>query len=152
MDRRQQVVGGGVERRAAVEHAQAETGEQGGHPLAVDDRQAAAYRERRRAFQARIAALDLLAHVGDVEVRDDADLGEQRRGRIGVVGVDVDLERGRVTDHEHRVADPLQLARVPALLEARAGDREVGAVAEGRGGVLGVGDAGRAVMLERRRL
>ena len=56
-------------------------------------------------------SLDLLAHVGDVEVRDRAGAGEQRGGALGVVGVDVDLERRRVADDEHRVADLLERAR-----------------------------------------
>ena len=99
-----------------------------------------------------VAALDLLAHVGDVEVGDDAGVGEQRGGRVGVVGVDVDLERGLVADDEHRVAELLQRGDEAALLQAGAGDREVGAVAERRRGVLGMGDPGGAVMLERRRL
>ena len=54
------------------------------------------------------ALLDLLVHVGDVEPGDLADAVEQRGRALGLVGVDVDLQRRRVADHEHGVADPLE--------------------------------------------
>ena len=89
-----------------------------------------------RGRQALVALGDLDAHVGHVEMGDDAVVGEHRGGGVGIVGVDVDLERGRVADDEHRVAEPLERGDEGALLELLAGDREVGAVAERRGGVL----------------
>ena len=70
-------------------------------------------------FQALVAGLHLLAHVGDVEVGDDADLGEQRGGRVGVVGVDVDLEGGLVAHDEHGVSELLQFGDVAALAPGR---------------------------------
>ena len=47
-------------------------------------------------------------HVGDVEARDLADAVEERGRALRLVGVDVDLERVRVADDEHRVAEPLE--------------------------------------------
>ena len=79
-------------------------------------------------------------------------VGEQRRRGVRVVGVDVDLQRRRVADDEHRVAELLELRDEPALLEPGAGDGEVRAVAVGARGVLRVGDARGGVVLERRRL
>ena len=52
--------------------------------------------------------LDLLEHVGHVEARDGARAGEQLRGALGRVRVDVDLERALVADDEHGVADRLE--------------------------------------------
>ncbi len=121
-------------------------------PLAVDHRQRAADGLRRWRAEALVARLDLLAHVGDVEVGDDARVGEQRRRGVGIVGVDVDLERRLVADDQHRVAEPLELGDEAALLEPGAGDGEVRAVAEGGRGVLGMGHARRGVVLERGRL
>ena len=53
---------------------------------------------------------DLLLHVGDVEARHGAGLGHQRGRRLRVVGVEVDLERRAVADHEHGVAERLELS------------------------------------------
>ena len=47
-------------------------------------------------------------HVGDVEPRDLAGAGEDRHRLLGVVGVDVDLERVRVADDEDGVAERLE--------------------------------------------
>ena len=63
------------------------------------------------------------------------------RRLLGLVGVDVDLQRRVVADDEDRVADRLQPRARSARLQAAAGDREVGAVAVGLARVLGVGDA-----------
>ena len=106
MDAGQQLVGRGVQRRAAVEHARAHALEELGHAVAVDDREHAA--EVQALLDAQGALLDLLVHVGDVEPRDRADAVEQARGALGLVGVDVDLERVGVADHEHAVAEALQ--------------------------------------------
>ena len=51
---------------------------------------------------------DLLAHVGDVEVGHLAGVLEEGDRGLGVVGVDVDLQRHLVADDEHRVAEALQ--------------------------------------------
>ena len=59
--------------------------------------------------EARGARGHLQAHVGDVEPRDRRGAVEQPGGELGIVGVDVDLERVAVADHEHRVADRLEL-------------------------------------------
>ena len=101
---------------------------------------------------ARRALLDLLVHVGDVEPRDLADAVEQVGRALRLVGVDVDLERVRVADHEHGVAEALEPRDPRPRLEALARDGEVRAVAVGRGRVLRVGDARRRVVLERRRI
>ena len=73
---------------------------------------------------------------------------------LGLVGVDVDLQRGCVADHEHAVADLPRAAPMNGVcVEVVAGDREVRAVAIGRGFVLGVRDRARArVVLELGRL
>ncbi len=81
----------------------------------------------------------LLAHVGDVEVRHLASPLEERHRRLGLVGVDMDLERRLVADDEDRVAQLLQPREELARGEAAAGDDEVGAVAEAA--VLVVGTA-----------
>ena len=60
------------------------------------------------------ALLDLLVHVGDVEAGDRADAVEQRGRPLGLVGVDVDLQRVRVADDEHGVADAAPAARATA--------------------------------------
>ena len=77
------------------------------------------------------ALLDLLVHVGDVEPRDRADAVEEAGRPLGLVGVDVDLERVRVADHEHGVAEALEPRDPRPGLEVLARDREVRAVAVG---------------------
>ncbi len=62
---------------------------------------------------------------------------------LGLVGVDVDLERGRVADDEDAVAERLERADPLGGLEAVAGDGEVRAVAVGRGLVVRMGDPHR---------
>ena len=47
------------------------------------------------------ALLDLLVHVGDVEAGDLADAVEERGRALGLVGMDVNLQRGRIADNEH---------------------------------------------------
>ncbi len=75
--------------------------------------------DSRRSGAARrsLSLLHLLVHVGHVEMGDHAGIGEQRRGGVGIVGVDVDLQRRRVADDEHGVSKLLQLVDEPALLE-----------------------------------
>ena len=73
-------------------------------------------------------------------------------GALGLVGVDVDLQRVRVADDEHGVADALQARDPRAGFEVLARDGEVRAVAVGRRVVLGLGDPRRRVVLQRRRL
>ena len=67
--------------------------------------------------QAGLALGDLRAHVGHVQARDLAGAGEDRDRRLRVVGVDVDLQRVRVADDEHRVAELLQRADSGAGVE-----------------------------------
>ena len=68
---------------------------------------------RRAAPQASRASrsLDLQAHVGDVEARDLAVVGEHGRRELGLVGVQMHLQRARVADHQHRVAELPPAAR-----------------------------------------
>ena len=69
--------------------------------------------------EARLALGDLLAHVGDVEVGDLADALEEGDRGLGLVGVDVDLQRRLVADDEDRVAEPLEPRQELAAGEAR---------------------------------
>ena len=103
-----------------------------------------------RLGQALAALGDLLGHVRDVEVRDLADLGEQRGHPLRLVGVQMDLQRVAVADDEHRVAEPLERVVPARRIEVLAGDREVRAVAERGRLVLRVGDAGGRVVRELR--
>ena len=91
---------------------------------------------------------DLLAHVGDVEVGDLPGALEERHRGLGLVGVDVDLERRLVADDQDRVADPLQPGQEVARGEAGAGDDEVGAVAEAAVLVVGAAEARRLVVVD----
>ena len=137
MDRGEQVVGRRVQCRASVEHAHAEALEQRAHPGAGHDRKrTTSGRAAVGPGEALVAALDLVVHVGDIEVRDDASPGEQGRRRVRVIGMDVNLERRRVPDHQHRVAELLELLDEEPLLEAAPGDREVRAVSIRARGVL----------------
>ncbi len=47
-------------------------------------------------------------HVGDVEALDRAGTVEDRHRALGIVGVDVDAQRVRIADDQHRVADVLE--------------------------------------------
>ncbi len=185
VDRREQVVGGGVERRAAVDRVHAELREHLAQPLAADrprrrrsdprgprPRRPAPTGGRVRSARARcrrsvpsdrapgadgradplVALGHLGAHVRHVEPRDLADAVEQRRRALGLVGVEVDLQRALVADHEHRVAERFELLDVARGAEARAGDGEVRAEPVRARAVLGVGDPGRRVVVQRRRV
>ena len=70
--------------------------------------------------QAGVALGDLRAHVGDVEARHLADAGEDRDRRLGIVGVDVDLQRRAIADDEDGVAQRLQGAHVARRRRAAA--------------------------------
>ena len=102
-------------------------------------RAAAAAVAGRRLAEARVALGDLHAHVGDVQARDLAGAVEHRRRVLGLVGVDVDLQRLRVADHEHRVAERLERLDEAAAAQPAAGDGEVRAEAVGARAVLGGG-------------
>ncbi len=104
-----------------------------------------------RHHETLVARLYLLVHVSHVEVRDDACVREQSRRGDGIVGVDVDLQRRRVADDQHRIADPLELGDELTLLERGAADGEVRAVTVGRRRVLRMRHAGGGVVLDGRR-
>ena len=55
-----------------------------------------------------VALGHLLVHVGDVEVRNLSVAREHRGRALGLVGVHVHLQRARVADDQHRVAERLQ--------------------------------------------
>ena len=90
-----------------------------------------AMRGRRTSLEKPLLALcSLVMHVRDLDALDDADRGTECEGLPRVVRVDVHLERGRVADHEERVADPLELLLERVLVELLALDDEHGAVAK----------------------
>ena len=138
VDPGQQLVGRRVERLAAGNDVGAELGEEPLEALAGGDREG----PRPPAVEPRPPLGDLLAHVGDVEVGDLAGPLEEGHRGLGLVGVDVDLERRLVADDEDRVAEALEAGQEVARGEAAAGDDEVGAVAVAA--VLVVGPAERA--------
>ena len=155
VDPREQLVGRGIQGGAAVQRVDAQPFEERRHARPRADRERAAARTNppTRAVpvcrQALRALLDLGMHVRDVQARDLAGGGEDRGRPLGLVGVDVDLERRCVADHEHAVADLLQRADERVRVEVVARDGEVRAVAVGRGLVLGMGHARRrGVVLE----
>ena len=87
--------------------------------------------DRAAAAEPRRALGHLLAHVGDIEPRHlAADGSEDRHRAVGIVGVDVDLQRRLVADDQHGVADLLESGDEIVALQPRAGDGEVRAVAE----------------------
>ena len=90
-------------------------------------------RRRRRPVGGRHASAtcSVMSAMSMWETRADA--GEQRGRGVRVIGVDVDLQRRRVADDEHRIADPLELADEMPLVQLGAGDGEVRAVPEGAG-------------------
>ena len=128
VDSRQQVVGRGVQRGAAVDRLDAELVEHLLQALTVDDRDRPAAQllaRRRRARDTacgarvdhsaagahrrelrghahpRFAFGHLGVHVGDIEVRNLAGRREHGRRERGLVGVQVHLQRARIADHEH---------------------------------------------------
>ena len=141
MDSRQQLVGGGVEGLAAGHDVGAELGEEALQALAGGDRE----HPGPPRLQPGAPFGHLLAHVRHVEVGDLAGVLEEGDGRLRLVGVDVDLERHLVADHQHRVAQPLQQGHELAPGQALPGDDEVGAVAEAAVLVVGAAEARRLV-------
>ena len=115
VDAGQQLVGRGVERLAAGDDVGAELGEEPLQALARGDGEGAGA----AALEPGAALGDLLAHVGDVEVGHLAGVLEEGDRGLGVVGVDVDLERRLVADDQHRVAEPLQPRQEVAAARAR---------------------------------
>ena len=127
---------------AAVDHVRAESLEQRLEPLPRHHGDDPGVRRRQAAF----AGGDLLAHVGDVEPLHVSGVLEHGDGHLGLVGVDVDLQRGRVADDQHRVADLLEPPDEGARVESLPGDDEVGAIAESAVEVMGTRLPGRLVM------
>ena len=115
MDPGQQLVGRGVERLAAGHDVGAELGEEALEALPGGDRE----HPGAPGAEPGAALGDLLAHVGDVEVRHLARPLEERDRRLGLVGVDVDLEGRFVADDEDRVAEPLEPGQEVARGQAR---------------------------------
>ncbi len=91
-------------------------------------------------------------HVRDIQMRNLARLRKHGRRALGLVGVHVHLQRRRVADHEHRVAQLLQRRDEAPRAQAGAGDGEVRAEAISARVVLGVADARRRVVVELGRL
>ncbi len=89
------------------------------------------------AAQAGRAVGHLLVHVGHVQAGDLADVAEDGDGVLGLVGVHVHAQGALVAHHQHAVAQALERRHERLALQAHAGHGEVGAVAEGRGAVLG---------------
>ncbi len=85
-------------------------------------------------------------HVGDVLALDRSRGGEQPFGRVGVVGVHVDLDRGLVADDENRIAELLERGHERGAVERFARDDEVRAVAVLGAGVMDLVEAGRCVV------
>ena len=67
-----------------------------------------ARRSARLSARWRVARADLGVHVGDVDVRDLAGAGDGRDRLLGLVGVNVDLQRAGVADDEQRVAERVE--------------------------------------------
>ena len=126
LDPGEQVLGRRVQRRAAVDDERAEPPRTA--PAAPRRWRPRRPRTRRaRAAPAGSATCSCMSAMSSSA--DVAGAGEQRLRGVGVVGVDVDLERRLVADDEDRVADRLEPADEGVALEPLAGDDEVGAVA-----------------------
>ena len=156
VDAGQQVVGRGVERRAAVERHGAERAEQRGHAVARHDGQRA--RRSRRARRPR------RRRRGARRARPSAGACRRRRAArpprvpsnspVASSGSSVwtwtlSVWRSPTTSTESPIASSCGIHG--AGIEVVAGDGEVRAVAVARRVVLGMGDARRRVVLERRR-
>ena len=142
LDRREQILGRRVEGRATVDDGRAEALEHVLHPVPAGNRD----HSREAAPEPRALVGDLLVHVGDVLARDLAGVGEQGLGGLGVVGVDVDLQRGGVADHQDGVPERLEPIDERVAVEVLAGDDEVGAEAERRVRVMDLVEARGCVM------
>ena len=124
----------GVHRLAALDHA--------GRPEALEETPVSlpgrndddARLERRQPLQrlreALLALERLPMHVGDLDAVDRPGGRAQVERRARVVGVDVHLQRRRVTDDEERVAELLELGLERLGVEPGSLDDEDGAVAE----------------------
>ena len=115
-----------AESRAAVHHVRAEPLEERAHAVAGRDH----HRPRLGGVKPRLPRCDLLAHVSHVEPLHVAGLLEHGDRHLRLVGVDMDLQRRLVADHEDGVADLLEPRDERPGVEARPGDDEVGAVPE----------------------
>ena len=104
VDPGQQLVGRWIRRPPAGDDVGAEVGEQILHPLAGCDGEGAGA----PGAEPGAALGDLLAHIGDVEIRDTAGGVEEGDGGLGLVGVDMDLQGRLVADNEDGVAQPLE--------------------------------------------
>ncbi len=71
----------------------------------------------------------LQVHVRDLDVRERAPAHGERERPAGIVGMHVNLERGRVPDDEHRVAERVELALDLVGVEPLALDDEGCAIA-----------------------
>ena len=79
----------------------------------------------------RLLALDRLpVHVRDLDPVDRATGRSEAERGSGIVGVDVDLERGRIAHDEKGIAEQIELALEPVDVEPLTFDHEHGAVAE----------------------
>ena len=97
-----------------------------------------------RAAPAALATCSCMSAMSSL-LRPSPSSVEQRLRRVGVVGVDVDLERRLVADDEDRVAELLEPRRRTASPSRPvAGDDEVGAVAVAASRRGGPGRAARA--------
>ena len=113
VDAGQQLVGRRVQRRAAVEHVRAHALEELAHAVAGDDREHAAGVERPRGRAA--VRCSTCSCMSATSSRETSPTPSNSVGRaLGLVGVDVDLQRVRVADHEHGVAEPLEPRRSTA--------------------------------------
>ena len=93
-----------------------EAAEEARDPGRGDDREHAA---ARALGEPALAVLDLLVHVGHVEVGDLAAGGGGRHRLGGLVGVHVNLQRARIADDEHAVAERVEAAVIRAASSAR---------------------------------
>ena len=100
---------------AAVDDVRAEALEQ---RLAAPPPPTTATTPVRAGARRALAGGDLLAHVGDVEPLHVAGVLEHGDGHLGLVGVDVDLQRRLVADDQHRVAELLEPRDEGARVEA----------------------------------
>ncbi len=147
LDALEEIVGRGVHRRPAVDHVGSQLGEEPQHPCARDDRERRpSCVSRRRA--SRSAICSRMSAMSSRSI--DPMPSKIARAVLGVVGVDVDLERRLVADDQDGVADLLEGRHLRRRREPFAQDDEVDAVAVLRLGVVHVREAGRRVVLDLR--
>ena len=141
LDRRDDVRGGRIHRLAALDHTRRAValeqptipGARGNHDDPGFQRRDVERRARARLrFQPLLALGGLALHVRDLDAFDRTDpCSESERG-AGIVGVDVDLQRARITNDEQRVTELLQLTFELLGVERFPFDDENGAVAVAR--------------------